>query len=190
MGEALGARVTHNSWSDMAIVGTVARTHGRRGQVIVNPSTNFPTARFQAGNALYVSVGDNPVELRISEVRFQRGRPVLGFHRITTINEAEELRGGELRVPESQLSRLPTDTFYSHDLIDCKVRTLGGQDVGVVSDVQGPDGAQRLIVMRGPQEIDVPLAEGICVSIDVSAQSICIDPPAGLLELNCGKTLG
>lgn len=182
--------MTRINWSDMASVGTVARSHGRHGEVIVNPSTDFQTARFQVGNALFMGVADSPVELRISAARFQRGRPILGFNQISTMAEAEQLRGRELRVPESELRQLPTGAFYSHDLVGCKVRTLAGRAVGVVSDVQGPDGAQRLIVMHGPAEIDVPLAEEICVSIDVSGQSICINPPAGLLELNSEKALG
>ena len=184
-------RVTaRTTWSDMAVVGTVARAHGRRGQVIVNPSTDFPEARFQAGNTMYAIVGDAPVALRITEARFQRGRPVLELDGIATMDEAEQLRGGELRVPEARLSPLPSDVYYLHDLVGCAVRTLGGEDVGVVSDVQGPEGAQRLIVTRGRREVDVPLAEEICVSIDLPARDIRIDPPAGLLELNRAKVRG
>jgi ribosomal 30S subunit maturation factor RimM len=36
-------------WDEMALVGRIARAHGIRGQVIVNPETDFPEERFQAG---------------------------------------------------------------------------------------------------------------------------------------------
>ena len=36
-------------WDDMALVGRIARPHGIRGQVIVNPETDFPEERFRAG---------------------------------------------------------------------------------------------------------------------------------------------
>jgi len=37
------------NWDDMALVGRIARAHGIKGQVIVNPDTDFPQERFKAG---------------------------------------------------------------------------------------------------------------------------------------------
>ena len=39
----------------MAVVGRIARAHGIRGQVIVNPETDFPEERFQPGAELFVN---------------------------------------------------------------------------------------------------------------------------------------
>ena len=36
-------------WDDMVLVGRIARAHGNRGQVIVDPATDFPEERFKAG---------------------------------------------------------------------------------------------------------------------------------------------
>ena len=41
----------------MALVGWIARAHGIRGQVIVNPETDFPEERFQPGAELFVERG-------------------------------------------------------------------------------------------------------------------------------------
>ena len=41
----------------MALVGRIARPHGIRGQVIVNPETDFPEERFQPGAELFVERG-------------------------------------------------------------------------------------------------------------------------------------
>ena len=42
--------------------------------------------------------------------------------------------------------------------------------------------------MRQEQgEVDVPLVAEICVSMDVQARTIAIDPPDGLLEVNRTK---
>ena len=37
------------AWDEMVLVGRVARTHGLRGQVVVNPETDFVAERFQPG---------------------------------------------------------------------------------------------------------------------------------------------
>ena len=44
-------------WEDMALVGRIARPHGIRGQVIVNPETDFPEERFQPGAELFIERG-------------------------------------------------------------------------------------------------------------------------------------
>ncbi|RZP29288.1 16S rRNA processing protein RimM [bacterium] len=175
-----------DDWEQMVSVGTVARTHGRRGQVIVNPLTDFPESRFCIGELVYTKDGTEITGRRITEARFQGGRPVVGFEDIHSINDAEGLRDLELRIPESALSQLPFGTYYRHDLIGCEVVTSDGKSVGVVSEVEGPTALQRLIVVKGGKVYDVPLVDAVCVSIDIDSRHICIDPPVGLLDLNEG----
>ena len=178
------ATTEERSWESMVLVGRIARAHGRWGQVIVNPETDFPVRRFRSGNVLYTSVDGKIVELRVTEARFQGGRPVLGFDRVASIDDAERLAGVELRVPESNLKPLPADVFYEHELVGCEVTTVDGKSVGMVTEVQGTAGANRLIIGGGDGEVDVPLADSICVRIDTTGRTIVVDPPEGLLDLN------
>lgn len=174
----------HGPWREMALVGVVARTHGRRGEVVVRPETDFPEERFRAGGTLFVERAGEPAAARIRAAWFHRGRPVVAFEGVETLGEAEGLRGAELRVPEAALWPLPADTWYEHELAGCAVRTVGGEEVGTVGGVEGPAGARRLIVRQAGGEVDVPFVAGICVSVDAGAGSIVIDPPDGLLDVN------
>jgi len=171
-------------WDEMAVVGKIARAHGRRGQMIVNIETDFPEARFQPGAELFVAAGGAAVALRLTTVRFQHGRPVIGIAGVETMNDAEALAGRELRVPRGQLAPLPKDTFYRHDLIGCQVETLLGQPVGVVEGVEGTYEGSRLVVSTPDGEALIPLVLGICTTIDTAGRRIVIDPPEGLLALN------
>lgn len=172
-------------WDAMAVVGRVARPHGIRGQVIVNPETDFPGERFQPGAELFVNRAGRAEPITITTVRFQQQRPVIGLHGIDDMNAAATLAGAELRVPTDRLAILPPDTFYRHDLIGCTVETSDGAVVGLVEDVEGTLGGSRLVVRaKGGTEVLVPLAAEICRVIDPAAKRIVIDPPAGLLELN------
>ena len=56
----------------MAVVGRIARAHGRLGQVIVNPDTDFPGERFHAGAELFVERDGDVRSLRVTSVRFHR----------------------------------------------------------------------------------------------------------------------
>ena len=56
----------------------------------------------------------------------------------------------------------------------------------MVVGVQGVSGSSRLVgegVEKG-DEIQIPLAQPICVSIELEQKSVVIDPPLGLLDLN------
>ena len=86
---------------DLVLVGRVARPHGIRGQVIVNPETDFPEERFRVGEVAAASVrriaAEAPRDSR--RVKFHQGRPIVALDGIETMNDAEALAGAELRVP-------------------------------------------------------------------------------------------
>ena len=174
----------------MAAVGRIARAHGIRGQVIVNPHTDFPDARFRVGAEVFIE-GDGVVKaLTVTSARFHRHRPIIGIAGVETMNDAEMLAGLELRVPVEQLPALPDGTFYRHDLIGCLVETQGGDIVGTVEEVEGTPTGSRLVVAARGGEVLIPLVSQICTTIDPVAKRIVVDPPEGLLDVNKGVDRG
>jgi len=168
----------------MALVGRIARAHGIRGQVIVNPETDFPEDRFQPGAELFIERGGRIEALKVTSARFHGARPVIGIDGVETMTDAEALAGLELRVPVDRLAPLPPDTYYRHDLIGCLVETADGRTVGLVTDVEGTMAGSRLIVDGASGEVLIPLVAGICTVVDPAAKRIVIDPPEGLIEAN------
>ncbi len=82
----------------------MARTHGNRGEVIVNPETDFPEDRFQDGAQLMARGKDGvDTTLEVVTMRMHQGRPVILFKGIASMNDAELLAGTELRVAEDDL---------------------------------------------------------------------------------------
>jgi len=173
-----------DDWDRMAVVGRIARAHGIKGQVIVNPETDFPEQRFRPDAQLFTKRGAAVETVRLTSVRFQQGRPVIGIQGVNDMNAAITWAGAELRVPVSQLVPLADGVFYHHDLVGCRVETAAGDEVGEVSGVEGTAGSSRLVVQTKRGETLVPLVHEICRSIDMAAKKIVIDPPEGLLELN------
>ena len=169
--------------SDLLLVGRVARAHGNKGQVIVNPATDFPADRFAQGNVLIVEHRGAAVERRIESVRFQQGRPIVALAGVETMNDAEALAGAELRMPASGLAPLPANTFYHHDLVGCEVKDTAGRAIGRVTAVEGPLGQSRLVVASDRGEVLIPMVDEICVRVDLAAKTIVVNPPDGLLEL-------
>ncbi len=168
----------------MILVGRIARPHGIRGQVVVNPETDFAEARFVQGATFWTRSAHGAEQLTVSSARLQNGRPIVGFDGVSSVEQAAGLAGRELRVPEDTLTPLEPGTYYHHQLVGCAVETAAGERVGAVVRVDGGSGGS-LLVVDGPRgEILVPLAEHICVELDVQGRRIKIEPPDGLLELN------
>jgi len=168
----------------MVVVGRIARAHGLRGHVAVTPETDFIAERFRPGATVWTRSAGRDEQLTIASARVQNGRPVIGFEGLSSIEAVERLAGLELRVPEASLQPLEPGRYYEHQLVGCAVETAGGDEVGTVGRVESGAGGSRLVVQGERGEILIPLAEHICVDIDVSARRIRIDPPEGLLELN------
>jgi len=168
----------------MAVVGRIARPHGIRGQVVVNPETDFPHERFQTGAELFVKRSAEMETLVISTVRFHNERPIVGFKGVDDMTAASAWAGSELRVPVEQLAKLPPETFYRHDLVGCAVERTDGSPVGNVTEVEGTLAGSRLVVSTERGDVLVPLVAEICKSVDVAGKRIVIEPPVGLLEVN------
>jgi 16S rRNA processing protein RimM len=169
--------------TELLLVGVVARAHGNKGQVIVNPETDFPDARFAVGNVLVVEHAGTTTERRIASVRFQQGRPIVAFDGVETMNDAEALAGAELKMPASALAPLPARTYYRHELVGCEVKDTAGHVIGRVTGVEGPLEQSRLVVESERGEVLIPMVEGICVRVDPGSRVIVVNPPEGLLEL-------
>jgi len=175
-----------STWDDAILLGVVARTHGNRGEVVVNPETDFPEERFQEGAQLMARGRDGGEStLEVATMRMHQGRPVILFKGITSMNDAELLAGTELRTVDDarDVARLEDGEYYQRDLIGCAVVTESGETIGEVTAVEGDERAARLVVRSPRNEVMIPLADEIC-TVDVAARRITVRPPEGLLELN------
>jgi len=175
-----------SDWEDAILVGVVARTHGNRGEVIVNAETDFPEERFHEGAQLMTRRKDGtPATLEVATMRMHQGRPVILFTGVGSMSDAELLAGQELRIAEvaGEAERLGEGEYYHRDLIGCAVVTESGESIGEVTAIEGDRSATRLVVRSRRNEVLIPLADAIC-TVDLKGKRITVRPPEGLLELN------
>lgn len=171
-------------WDRLVLVGVVARTHGIRGEIVVNPATDFADERFQPGGRLFVRLTNGtPGPLDVTGVRFHQGRPLLTIRGVDSIDTAEKYAGAEIRMAPEDQGTLPDGIYFHSDLVGCEVVTASGEVVGAVTNVQGEGTASRLVVTSRRGEVLIPLAMEIC-QVDLPGRRITVTPPDGLLELN------
>lgn len=171
-------------WDDMVVVGRIARPHGLSGHLVVAPQSDFAEERFRPGQVVYVEVAGATSALTISAARFHQGRAIVAFEGVTSIEAAEAIGRGDVRIAPADQGALPAGVYFHHQLEGCVVSTTDGTVVGEVVRVDGAVGSSLLVVRRGSGEVLVPLASEICVEVEPAARRIVIAPPEGLLDLN------
>jgi 16S rRNA processing protein RimM len=124
------------------------------------------------------------VPLTLEDHWFQSGRVVLKFDGYDSIEAATGLVGCEFTVPEAERVKLEEDEFYDWELAGCRVESVAGEHLGHVREVMRTGGVELLVVAddQAEREYLIPLAETICVLIDVENKLIRVDAPEGLLE--------
>jgi 16S rRNA processing protein RimM len=169
---------------ELVAVARVAKPRGVRGEVACHLLTDFP-GRFDGLEELIaVFPGGRRERLTLEGHWLHGDRVVLKLEGFDSPEEAAALAGCELAVPESEAVGLEEGEFYDWQLQGCRVETVEGANVGTVREVLHTGGEAPVLVIldEDGRENLVPLAESICVEIDVAAKLIRVDAPEGLLE--------
>ena len=169
---------------DLVAVARAVKTRGLRGELVAELLTDFPERFEGLENLIAVAPDGLRTRLELEEYWFQGERVILKFAGYNSIEAASALVGYEFAVPEAERVELEEDEFYDWELAGCRVETIAGEQLGVVREVMRTGGVCVLVVENeaSKREHLIPLAESICVEIDVEGKMIRVDPPEGLLE--------
>ncbi|WKD59055.1 ribosome maturation factor RimM [Corynebacterium caspium] len=161
-------------------IGRVVKSHGIRGEVVIELSTDSPEERFVPGSTLKGKQSGRELELTIETMRPHQGRLLVKFKEIPDRNGADSLRG--MRFFAAPLED-PDDGYYDYQLIGLKAL----KDGEVVGEVTGTtDMPNRLlleITLENGHEALVPFVEEIVPEINLEEGYLTLTPPEGLLDL-------
>lgn len=182
------------------VVGRIVKSHGIRGEVVVDIRTDSPEERFAKGSALTTrtrkSKGSSvPETLNIEAARNHSGRLLVRFEGVGSRDDADALRGVELLVDSASFEPLQDDDeFYDHQLegLDVRVDDAEAPSIGQVSEVLHTPAGEVLSITTsadGPharREVLVPFIEQFVPTVDLTAGAVVITPPEGLLDITGG----
>ncbi|WP_019203510.1 ribosome maturation factor RimM [Tsukamurella sp. 1534] len=168
------------------VIGRVAKSHGIRGEIVVDVRTDSPELRFADGAVL---TGRRPREkststYTVAASRNHSGRLLVRLQGVADRTAADELRGVLFVIDSADVEPSDDpDEFYDHELEGLAVRMSDGAEIGVVAEVLHPPGGELLSV-KTPEgrEILIPFVKAIVPVVDVPGGYIEVDPPDGLLD--------
>jgi len=167
---------------DLVTVAKIIRARGLKGEAVADLLTDFPERFEGLVDVSAVLPAGERRDLKIEGFWFQKGRIVLKFEGVDSIEAAEELRDAEICVEQSEAVELEEGEFFDWELEGCTVETVEGVRIGKVRELMRTGGTEILVVEDGEKEFLIPFAEAICVEVNTEAKLIRVDPPEGLLE--------
>ncbi|MFC2057215.1 ribosome maturation factor RimM [Chloroflexota bacterium] len=160
-------------------IGKILSLWGSKGQLKVEVVTDFPQ-RFAPSSKVYIN--QRPMTIDSSE--WHKGKAIIKFNTIDSIEDAEKLRGQLVEIHYSQLKPLPEGQYYHFQLIGLEVGTTQGESLGKITEVLTMPSNDTYIINGTRGEILIPATEDVIKSIDLDKGCLVIEPIKGLLSLN------
>ncbi|MGX1809948.1 ribosome maturation factor RimM [Nocardia sp. NPDC055321] len=173
------------------VVGRVAKSHGVRGELVVEVRTDEPDLRFAPGATL---VGRLPRAKQtqkyvVESAREHSGRLLVRLEGLVQREAADALRGMLFVIDSADLPpSADPDEYYDHELEGLTVQLGDGTVVGTVKEVLHSAAGELLSIKASEgfppagREILVPFVTAIVPTVSIADQLIVIDPPEGLLD--------
>ncbi|MCB0115889.1 MAG: 16S rRNA processing protein RimM [Caldilineaceae bacterium] len=167
------------------VVGRVISAHGVRGELSIEPFTDFPEDRFAAGQMMLI--GDEMEAVEIESARPHKNRVLICFDHITNREEAEALRGNWIFIAEEDAAELDEDTYYVHQIVGLTAQTADGAILGTVKDVLVTGANDVYLVapaegVNGGKEILLPAIGDVIVDVDVAGGRLTVNLLPGMLD--------
>lgn len=181
---------------DLIRIATLVRPQGRHGELLADILTDFPERFAERKDVWLVSAQGPAREAKLERAWPHKGRIVLKFTGVDSINDASLLNGWSVAIPRHQRVPLEDGAVYIDDLVGCRLHDdASNLDLGTVRGVErGEAGAADLLVVSrsgSATDLDdllVPFAKAYLVSMNLSGRVLRMRLPAGLADLNAPIT--
>jgi len=162
------------------VVGVVLKTVGLKGELKIKPLTDNPD-RYSPGKRIWVQTPKGPEDFTIAGVRETKGNFVVSLEGVTDIDRAEQLRGLDVFVPESEVPPLPDGEYYHYQILGLPVYNYKGILLGKVVDIFTAGVKDVYVVKEQGKEYMIPVNDDTVDEIDVKGGRITLKRMKGYL---------
>lgn len=164
------------------VIGTVARAHGVRGELLITPHTDDP-GRFARLREAYLQLQDGRRScVTVVGARVSNKGVLLRLAEVGDRTAAEALVGADIVISRQQCLPLPSDSYYIFDLLGMAVRTTAGRLLGTLEEVVEFPANDVWVVRDAGREYLIPAIKEVIKKVDCEQRVIIIEPIAGLID--------
>ncbi len=172
---------------ELLVVGRVVGVQGLKGELRINPMSDFPERFTRPGPRWLQRRGEPPRRSELLAGRQLPGRElyVVRFAGVADRAAAEALVGCDLLVPAADRPKLAEGEFHLLDLVGLEVRLeADGAVIGRVSDlIHAGNDLLEVELAEGGRRLLVPFVAAIVPRVELAQGWLSLTPPPGLLEL-------
>lgn len=163
------------------LIGAVVAPFGVRGQVKVRAYTAQIEHLRRRIRLVYVGPQRREYPL-LKVIEHKPGLLVLSLGGVTSREAAEELRGQEIAIRESDAAPLEAGEYFIHQLYGLTVVTEDGATIGRVREVL-ETGANEVLVVARPAQPDalIPMIHDVIQHLDIPGGRVVVRLIEGLL---------
>ncbi len=153
--------------ADLFLTGIILKPKGLKGELKVQPVTDFPESFLKRREYYIGKTPDDAVLRKVLSAKLNQGFAWMMIDGVGSREEAEAVAGYRLFVTADALEKMPDDRAYIHDLIGLEVLDEQGGKIGVLGDVlQMPAHDVYEIEVSG-RKVLVPAVEDFVSEIDL-----------------------
>ena len=145
-------------------IGKLQRTHGVKGEIIMQVMTDFPE-KIVKGKVVFI--GSRHLEYIVRSVRTTDQKLLISFEGMNDCDQVGILRNQVVTIKTEDASQLPEGEFYHHEIIGMQAFEENGDLVGTVQEIL-ITGANDVYVVQQQNggELLIPAIRDVILNID------------------------
>jgi 16S rRNA processing protein RimM len=155
-----------NEWIE---AGLVVRPHGVRGEVIAEFAGDLGGLAVEALLLRLEGPSGTERRLEIERSRDHKGRKIVKFRDVDTVEQAEALRGCSIWMSRAQIGPLDEGRWFVQDILGIEVFTEEGESLGTLADVMHMPANDVYVVRGAGREILLPVIDQVVLKVDLAA---------------------
>jgi 16S rRNA processing protein RimM len=158
-------------------VGRVLRPHGIRGELLLEPLTDFPE-RLNEVATVYLGEAAEPHAL--TQARMHRGQILIRLGDCADRDCAEAWRGQVVQIEAEAAAPLPPGRYYHHQIIGLTAVTDEGEALGPVVEILETGANDVYVVETAQGELLLPAIHSVVRAIEVDTGRLVVHLIEGL----------
>ncbi len=176
-------RINNSIPEDLVAVGYIVKTHGVKGDVKVISLSDIP-GRFKSLKRVYIQKPSGEIKkYYIKRTREIRGGILVSFDPPISMEEAQALVKGYIKIPVNEVPRLGEDSYYHFEILGMKVFTISGEYMGEIKDIISTGSNDVYIVRKDKEEYLIPAIKDVVQEVNVKERRMTIVPIDGLFSI-------
>ncbi len=163
-------------------IGRVLKPYGVKGEVKVEPITDFPERFGSLKRVVLESPRGNELPCTVRSVRYLNGLPYLCFEGYDSPEQAKKLNAWLIRIPQEEAVSLPEGQYYWFELVGMTVLSEAGEKLGEIAEVFATGSNDVYVMKQGKKEVYIPATKEVVKKIDRQARTMTIHVVEGLLD--------